>query len=164
MITPLQPWFASRQGKRRLQARSALPTLSPSTQPGTTSGHAAGTQPRAECMPPSLVSAPVVGTWWQRLLFWLMAPAPADQAPPPNRLLAVKREFGALLADVDNHGAERLRWRIAEAHSLRELWHLRSEVYAAIAVAHSQGEAESRLLLINAHFPTRAPRSQFAAL
>jgi hypothetical protein len=152
MITPLQPWFGSRQNSRRLQARSALPTVSLSTQP------------RAECMPPSLVSAPVVGSWWQRLMFWLMAPAPADRAPPPNRLLAVKREFGALLADVDNHSAERLRWRIAEAHSLRELWHLRSEVYAAIAVAHSQGEAESRLLLINAHFPTRAPRSQFATL
>jgi isocitrate dehydrogenase len=75
-----------------------------------------------------------------------------------------KREFGATLADVDSLGAEQLRWRIVHAHSLRELWHLRSDVYNTVALAHSQGEAEARLLLINQHFPTRAPRSQFAPL
>ena len=58
----------------------------------------------------------------------------------------------------------RRRWRVQQAHSLRELWHLRSDVYNTVALAHSQGEAEARLLLINQHFPTRAPRSQFAPL
>jgi len=33
-----------------------------------------------------------------------------------------------------------------------------------VGVARSQAEAEQRLLLLNRHFPTRAPRSQFAAL
>lgn len=145
-----------------LSIRPAPDRASRSLQPRST-------QPRAECMPPSLVYfAPVsggrVGGWWQRLMFWLLAPAPQDCAPPPNRLGEVKREFAASLADVDTLGAEQLRWRVGEARSLRDLWHLRSDVYNAISVAHSQGEAEARLLLINAHFPTRAPRSQFAPL
>jgi hypothetical protein len=127
------------------------------------------TMPRTECMPPSLVYfAPVsggtLGRCWHRLMFWLLAPAPQVQAPPPNRLGQVKREFGASLADLDGVAAEQLRWRVQQAHSLRELWHLRSDVYNTVALAHSQGEAEARLLLINQHFPTRAPRSQFAPL
>lgn len=138
----------------RLHARSTLP---------------GATLPRAESMPPSLVyfsPAPAggAGSWWHRLMFWLLAPAPQDAAPPPNRLGEVKREFGASLADVDGLGAEQLRWRVREARSLRDLWHLRSDVYNAISMAHSQGEAEARLVLLNAHFPTRAPRSQFAPL
>jgi hypothetical protein len=139
---------------RSLQARSTLATA---------------TQPRAECVPPSLVyfapeaPGPLRG-WWQRLLFWLLAPAPHEAAPPPSRLVAVKREFAASLADLDSLGAEQLRWRVREARSLRDLWHLRSDVYSTVALAHSQGEAEARLLLINQHFPTRAPRSQFAPL
>jgi hypothetical protein len=72
--------------------------------------------------------------------------------------------YSVSLADVDGLGAEQLRWRIVHAHSLRELWHLRSEVYSTVAVAHSQFEADSRLQLLNAHFPTRAPRSQFVPL
>jgi hypothetical protein len=120
-------------------------------------------------MPPSLVyfapaAATAAGSAWQRLMFWLLTPAPQQAAPPPNRLGAAKREFGASLADVDSLGAEQLRWRIVHAHSLRELWHLRSDVYSTVAVAHSQFEADSRLQLLNAHFPTRAPRSQFVPL
>lgn len=139
---------------RRLAPRSTLPGALPS---------------RAESVPPSLVYfAPASGSGlravWQRFMFWLLAPAPMEVAPPPNRLGQVKREFGALLADVDSHEAEQLRWRVNEARSLRDLWHLRGDVYNVIAVAHSQGEAESRLVLINQHFPSRAPRSQFAPL
>ena len=57
-----------------------------------------------------------------------------------------------------------MRWRVQEARSLRELWHVRADLYRVIAVAHSQREAEERLLLLNRHFPTRAPRSQFGTL
>jgi hypothetical protein len=138
----------------RLVSRDTLPTL-----------------PRTECMPPTLVTPPVVGSWWQRLLHWLMSPGVGTlpgSAPPPNRLQGVKREFGALLADLDNSGAEQLRWRIQHAHSLRELWHLRSEVYNALALAHSQAEAATRLALVDTHFPVRAAQrstiSQFSVL
>jgi hypothetical protein len=33
-----------------------------------------------------------------------------------------------------------------------------------VGVAHSQFEAQARVDLLNRHFPTRAPRSQFAPL
>jgi hypothetical protein len=109
--------------------------------------------------PPSLRQAP--DSPWRRMLFWLLAPAPADAAPPTNRLPAVRVEFMRAMADVDGHDADNLRNRIALARSLRELWHLRSDVFRVIGLAYSQREAEGRLALLNRHFPARAPRSQF---
>ncbi len=136
-----------------------LPTL---TRWGRRSTLLAGTSLRFECSPPSLRQSPD-GTPWQRLMFWLMAPAPQDAAPPTNRLPVVRREFMAAMADVTSTDAKRLRWRVQEARSLRELWHVRADLYRVVAVAQSQVEAEERLLLLNRHFPTRAPRSQFGA-
>jgi hypothetical protein len=76
----------------------------------------------------------------------------------------VRLEFLNMLADIDGEDAEGLRQRIAHCHSLRELWHARAEVFRLVGVAHSQAEADHRLALLNRHFPTRAPRSQFAPL
>ena len=117
---------------------------------------------RVQCGPPSLRHAP--GSLWQRLMFWLMAPAPRDAAPPLNRLPGVRIDFMASVADISTEEADRIRLRIHEARSLRELWHVRAELYRVVAVTHSQAQAEQRLLLLNRHFPTRAPRSQFASL
>ncbi len=117
---------------------------------------------RVEVCPPSLRHAP--GSTWQRLLFWMMAPAPMDSAPPLNRLPVVRQEFLGVLQDIDSDDADRLRWRIDQARSLRELWHLRADAFRVVGVAHSQTEAEQRVTVLNRHFPTRAPRSQFAAL
>ena len=116
---------------------------------------------RVEVCPPSLRCAPD-GNTWQRLMFWLMAPAPRHAAPPLNRLPRVRTEFLATLADIESDEAEALRLRIRDTRSLRELWHTRAEVYRIVGVAHSQGQAEDRVNLLNRHFPTRAPRSQFA--
>jgi hypothetical protein len=117
---------------------------------------------RVEVRPPSLRHVP--SSAWQRALFWLMAPAPQDAAPPLNRLPLVRTEFLGTLADVDSEGAAALRWRIHNAHSLRELWHLRADVFSVVGVAHSEALAEERVTLLNRHFPTRAPRSQFAPI
>lgn len=117
---------------------------------------------RAEVPPPSLRCAPASA--WERLLFWLMAPAPQAAAPPLNRLPGVRVEFLNTLADIDGEDAETLRLRIRQCQSLRELWHARAEIFRLIGVAHSQAEAEHRLAQLNRHFPTRAPRSQFAPL
>jgi hypothetical protein len=117
---------------------------------------------RAEVPPPSLRCAPASA--WERLLFWLMAPAPQEAAPPMNRLPAVRIEFLNTLADIAGEDADTLRQRITQCHSLRELWHARAEVFRLVGVAHSQAEADHRLALLNRHFPTRAPRSQFAPL
>ncbi len=117
---------------------------------------------RVQVCPPPLRLSPA--SPWQRLLFWMMAPAPQDASPPLNRLPGVRQQFMAVVADIQGEEADRLRWRIEQARSLRELWHLRADTYRVVGVAHSQAEAEQRVALLNCHFPTRAPRSQFAGL
>jgi hypothetical protein len=97
-------------------------------------------------------------------MFWLVAPDTQDCAPPLNRLPAVRDDFLERLGDVQVEGAQALRLRVDSARSLRELWHLRTEVYRLVALQYSQAEAEQRLAALNHHFPTRAPRSGFAAL
>lgn len=134
---------------RRWQARSS--TLS------------APLNSRIEVRPPSLRQAPM-GSAWQRLMFWLMAPAPEDAAPPVNRLPAVRGDFLRCLLDVEKALALPVRQRIDMARSLRDLWHLRAEVYRLVALTHSQTEAEQRVASLNRHFPTRSPRSQFTPL
>ena len=117
---------------------------------------------RVEVCPPSLRQAP--DRTWQRAMFWLLAPGPQDASPAPSRLHAVRSDFTALLADIDTDAARALCRRIADAGSLRELWHLRAEAYRVIGLGYSQSVAEDRLARMNRHFPTRAPRSQFAPL
>lgn len=118
---------------------------------------------RVEVCPPSLCFAPAGGVW-QRALFWLMAPAPHQAAAVPQRLPEVRRDFMAVLADIDGDDADALRQRLHEARTLRELWHARAEVYRVVGVAHNQAAAEERIALLNGHFPTRSPRSQLAPL
>lgn len=115
-----------------------------------------------EVCPPSLRQAP--DSAWQRVLFWLLAPAPYDAAPPPSRLDGVRTDFLATIADLDTDEADSLRRRIAGSRTLRELWHLRSDLYRIVAIVHTQLEAERRVAMLARHFPTRAPRSQFGAL
>ncbi len=117
---------------------------------------------RHEARPPSLRHAP--DSVWQRLWFWLAAPAPMDAAPPVGRLPRIREDFLAALSDLGADEAVALRRRIAQSHSLRELWHLRAEVYRLVGVHRSQAEAEARLADLNRHFPTRAPRSGFMPL
>ena len=75
-----------------------------------------------------------------------------------------RMEFLAVLADIDSEDAERLRGRIGATHSLRELWHLRPDVYRVVGVSHRQSEAETRVALLNSHFSTRAAHLQFGWL
>jgi len=117
---------------------------------------------RIEVYPPSLRNAPA--SPWQRILFWLLAPAPGDSAPPLNRLPGVRGDFLSCLDDIHLETTNALRVRVDASRSLRELWHLRTELFRQVALQHSQFEAEQRLARLNCHFPTRAPRSGFAPL
>ena len=117
---------------------------------------------RLDASPPSLRHAP--SSPWQRFVFWLLAPAPNEAAPPLNRLPGVREDFIAAVSDLSGDEADGLRYRIVHANSLRELWHLRTEVFLLVGLARDQGEAERRLLRLNRHFPMRASRSQFGAL
>lgn len=117
---------------------------------------------RLESTPPSLRHAP--DSAWQRFMFWLLAPAPQDAAPPLNRLPAVREEFLLAIADLPGQAAHALRHRIVHASSLRDLWHLRTEVFSLVGLEHAQLEAERRVQRLNRHFPMRASRSQFGSL
>jgi len=117
---------------------------------------------RLDASPPSLRHAP--DSAWQRFMFWLLAPAPQEAAPPLNRLPKVREDFMLAIADVPGEAAHGLRHRIVHAHSLRDLWHLRVEVFSLVSMEHAQSEAEQRLLRLNRHFPVRATRSQFGSL
>ena len=135
-------------------------SLSPLGRWGRSSTLSAPSAFRVEVRPPSLRHAPE--SVWQRVMFWLLAPAPQDAAPPLNRLPLVRAEFLATLADVETGEVDALRDRITSANSLRDLWHLRSEVFSTLGVALSQRQAEERLSKLNRHFPTRAPRTQYS--
>ena len=84
--------------------------------------------------------------------------------PPSDRLPPVRRDFVDTLGDIAPDAARDLTRRIRETRTLRELWHLRTEVYRVVAIEHSQFEAERRVARLNRHFPTRSPRSGFAPL
>jgi hypothetical protein len=117
---------------------------------------------RAEVCPPSLRQAP--RSAWNRLVFWLLAPGPLQASPPPNRLPPVRQAFLDSLDGIDSEPAGTLCARIGQARTLRDLWHLRADLYNVVALGHSQHEAERRLARLNRHFPTRAPRSGFVPL
>ena len=117
---------------------------------------------RAEVCPPSLRQAP--RSAWNRLWFWLLAPGPLQASPGLNRLPPVRQDFLDSLDDIRSEAASTLCMRIGQARTLRELWHLRAELYSVVALSHSQHEAERRLARLNRHFPTRAPRSGFVPL
>jgi len=76
----------------------------------------------------------------------------------------VRGDFLSCLDDIHLETTNALRVRVDAARSLRELWHLRTELFRQVALQHSQFEAEQRLARLNCHFPTRAPRSGFASL
>jgi hypothetical protein len=105
------------------------------------------------------------GRWWERLQGWLNGDVPlAVPLAEVDRVEAVRREFALAIGDLEGLQAGSVLMRINTARTLRELWHLRTAVYGAIALELSQCEAEFRLARLNRHFPTRAPRSAFAPL
>jgi hypothetical protein len=117
---------------------------------------------RTEVCPPSLRQAP--RSAWNRVWFWLLAPGPLQSSPAANRLAPVRQDFADCLGDITGDSGDALRLRIGRTHTLRELWHLRAELYNVVAIGHSQHEAERRLAQLNRHFPTRAPCSGLVPL
>jgi len=89
---------------------------------------------------------------------------PAHPGVGDARLGRVRNEFLQALDDIRTQQVGMLQGRIRIARSLRELWHLRPEVFKLVALHFSQAEAQCRLDRLNRHFPTRSPRSGFAPL
>lgn len=110
---------------------------------------------RIEVCPPALWPSSL--TLWGRLQRWWQAHS--GRAAPVNRLALAREEFLKALNGLQGEEAEALQGRIERTRSLRELWHLRSTLYGLVSMQCSQGLAEQRLVRLNRHFPTRAPRS-----
>lgn len=90
---------------------------------------------------------------WKLLWGWLRT----SDAPAERRLHILeqaRRDFADALADIPAADASDLRRRGQSARSLRELWHLRADLYSVVACHRSQAEADRRLRLVNRHFPT----------
>ena len=122
---------------------------------------AAPTTLRMNVCPPDVCPQPE--SLWSATLRWLVGGnvevVPSLRTP----LEKARSEFVAALdglLEVDHNG---LLKRAQHARSLRELWHLRSELYTLIARRASQFEADARLARVNQHFPSRAQRTSTPA-
>lgn len=80
----------------------------------------------------------------------LVSMRPSRITPLPN----IRNEFLSSLQDLPGQACVDLENRIRSSRSLRELWHLRSELFKLIAIHRDQGSAQERLARLNRHFPS----------
>lgn len=66
----------------------------------------------------------------------------------------IRLEFLAALRDLPPLASRGLEARIRVSRSLRELWHLRPEVFKLVALHRDQHAAQTRLDRLNRHFPS----------
>jgi hypothetical protein len=114
---------------------------------------------RTQVAPPSLFSRsrPLWKTWGVAFWCWLwdMEDTPRTAAPVTG-LRKVKGEFNSAMWDLQSMRANQVRSNVEQARSLRELWHLRADVFRVIAVHRGQIEAQLRLDALDSHFPVRS--------
>jgi len=114
---------------------------------------------RTEVAPPSLFSRsrPLWKAWASDLWCWLWDMDEAPRTPAPATGLGkVKAEFNTAMWDLQSLRANHVRSLVEQARSLRELWHLRADVFRVIAVHRGQIEAQLRLDALDSHFPVRS--------
>lgn len=89
---------------------------------------------------------------WVSLWGWLRG-SHVDNERPVRILDEARRDFCAALQGLATPPAADLLRRGEHARSLRELWHLRAELYSLVARHLNQAEADRRVGLLNRHFP-----------
>lgn len=123
----------------------------------TPSGHGLR---RAEVVPPSLFSRsrPLWAAWAVGFWYWLwdMDDSSPRTPAPTAGLRKIKVEFNSALWDMQSMRANQIRSMIEQARSLRELWHLRADVFRVVSVHRGQIEAQQRLDALDSHFPVRS--------
>lgn len=116
-------------------------------------------QRRTEVAPPSLFSRsrPLWKAWAMGFWHWLwdMDELPRSIAPVSG-LRKIKSEFNSAMWDLQSLRANQVRAMVEQARSLRELWHLRADVFRVISVHRGQIEAQLRLDALDGHFPVRS--------
>lgn len=89
----------------------------------------------------------------------------SSHKPLSNRqvrdLIEARDAFIGVLADIETPAANEVVKRIRVARSMRELWHIRPQLFDQVALTFSQHEAERRLAPLNTRFPVRSSRSSF---
>ena len=70
-------------------------------------------------------------------------------------LPAIRNEFLSSLQDLPGEVCDDLESRIRGSRSLRELWHLRAELFKLVAMHRDQRAAQERLTRLNRHFPSK---------
>jgi len=119
---------------------------------------APATEPvRLDVRPPDLW--PAREPFWTALRRWLAGPRARPIPRLQTPLERARTEFIAAMDGMADPEAADLLRRTHHARSLRELWHLRSELYTLICRRLSQPEADQRLARVNAHFPSRTTRA-----
>jgi hypothetical protein len=134
---------------------------------------------RIEVCPPALHRSTPSTSWqegWQAgLRDWLQSAWPttagsahSTQSQWPKELSMtvqsnsplsmVRREFVDALRDIRTQQAGDLLGRIRTARSMRDLWHLRTEIYNLVSRHRDESEATVRLNRLNRFFPQRAGR------
>ena len=112
---------------------------------------------RMNVCPPDV--CPARDSVWSSALRWLIG-GDVEAVPSLRTPLEKARvEFVAAMTGLLDMDHNDLLLRAQHARSLRELWHLRSELYTLIARHVSQQVADDRLARVNQHFPTRAQRT-----
>jgi hypothetical protein len=117
------------------------------------------TERRAQVTPPDLFarSPSTLVAWLRQGWAWLWDMEDLPRKPAPTTGLAQARtEFHSAIWDLQSLKANQLREQIGAARSLRELWHLRADVFKLISVHRGQAEAQSRIDVLDSHFPVRA--------
>lgn len=122
---------------------------------------------REEICPPQLYtrSQPAWRRWVGRCWARLVQAGQADEAPwqPMVRIQAAREAFFLAAADLRGEAAQDLRERIGRARSLRELWHLRLDLFNLLSRSRGQAAAEAQMQALNAWFPRRIPHGGTAA-
>jgi hypothetical protein len=134
---------------------------------------------RIEVCPPALRRSTTSTSWqegWQAgLREWLQSAWPttagsahSTQSHWPKELAMtvqsstplslVRREFVDSLRDIRTQQAGDLLGRIRIARSMRDLWHLRTEIYNLVSRHRDESEATYRLNRLNRFFPQRVGR------
>lgn len=133
---------------------------------------------RLEVCPPSLFgddeapSRSRFGAWWPSLnglRDWLATGwmptaqgeplGPTDTLGAPGdagRLRAARLAYTTALQDIDHAAARDLAARAREASTLRELWHLRNELFTLVSIHHCEQVGHTRLASLNCFFPVRS--------
>ncbi|MDB5817348.1 MAG: hypothetical protein JWQ11_988 [Rhizobacter sp.] len=131
---------------------------------------------RTTVCPPSESNGPDRRSWMASVWFnnwlgthWTSHPFEADSAievkPLSSRqarqLIEARDAFIGVLSDIETAAANEVVKRIRVARSMRELWHIRPQLFDQVALRFSQHEAERRLAPLNSRFPLRSSRSSF---